>query len=103
MPRTLPSPSGKFVVLFVTLLFLASAILLYASTGVITSFNPLGAIRADAAGINATGTVVGTWIDSQNVSHGYMRTLSTVVTVLDDPDDSTQSNECTFIYGINDL
>jgi hypothetical protein len=102
MPRTLSS-AGKFVVLSVILLFLASAILLYASTGVITSFNPPGAIRADAAGINAAGTVVGTWTDSQNVLHGYIRNLSSVVTVVDDPDAGTQSNEGTFIFGINDL
>jgi hypothetical protein len=39
--------------------------------GEITSFNPFGAVSSFASGVNALGTVVGTYTDSGGMTHGY--------------------------------
>src|ERR1700685_726004 len=39
--------------------------------GEITSFNPFGAVSSFASGVNAFGTVVGTYTDSGGMTHGY--------------------------------
>jgi hypothetical protein len=44
------------------------------SHGGFTSFDPPGAILSDAAGINPPGVIVGIFVDSANVVHGYIRT-----------------------------
>jgi hypothetical protein len=103
MPRSSPSPSGKFVFLLVTLLFLASAILLYASTGVIVSFGVPDATVSYVYAINASGTISGTSIDSQSVAHGFLRDASSNFTSIDEPDADTQPNRGTDVTGINDM
>lgn len=103
MHRTAIFFSLKLGVPAVTLFVLASVILLYAATGVITSFSPAGAIWTNVSGINVNGTIAGNWDDSNNVRHGYLRSLSTVVITVDEPDAGTQPNDGTDISGINDL
>lgn len=39
--------------------------------GVITSFNPFGAVSSFASAVNPSGTVVGIYTDSGGVTHGY--------------------------------
>ena len=100
-------PSGSFskksVVAVVTLVILAS-VLLYAATGAITSFTVPGATYVDTVGINASGMIAGNWIDRQNVRHAYLLNSSTgALTIVDEPLAGTESNDGTFIFGINDL
>jgi hypothetical protein len=98
-----PRSFRKSVIALVSLFFLASA-LLYAGAGGITSFTIPGATYVDTTGINAAGTIIGLWIDRQNVRHGYiLNSVTGIITVVDEPDAGTQSNDGTFIYGINDL
>jgi hypothetical protein len=44
------------------------------SRGVFTSFDFPGAIFTDAAGVNPGGIIVGVYVDSTNVVHGFIRT-----------------------------
>lgn len=82
---------------------LGSIILLYAATGVISSFSPAGAVWTDVAAINVDGIVAGNWDDANQVRHGYLRGLSTVIITVDEPDAGTQPNDVTDITGLNDL
>jgi hypothetical protein len=101
--RASSSFSAKFVMAAVALLSVAS-VFLYAATGTITSYTVPGATYVDTFGINSSGMVAGNWIDRQNVRHAYLLNSSTgAVTVVDEPEAGTQSNDGTFIFGINDL
>ncbi|MGA8432408.1 MAG: hypothetical protein WB729_21455 [Candidatus Sulfotelmatobacter sp.] len=93
MPRTL----SFFAVALI------STILLYAATGTISSFNPQGSTWADPTGINLGGVIAGNWIDSTGLRHGYLRSLSGTVAIVDEPDAGTLPNDGTWIFGINDV
>ena len=41
---------------------------------VFTSFDFPGAVFTDAAGINPAGIIVGIYVDSTNIVHGFIRT-----------------------------
>jgi hypothetical protein len=92
-----------FIVPAVTVLVLASTLLLYAATGVITSFSIPGAKNVLVAGINASGSIAGFWDDSNNVRHGFLRSPTNAVTIVDEPEAGNQPNAATVIAGINDL
>jgi len=92
---------ARHVCLIATAL-LIYAVLLTAATGIIVSFTPAGSVHSEATGINLAGTVAGNFVDGGGVIHGYLRSSSSTVTVVDEPAAGTQANDGTWIFGIND-
>ena len=66
-------------------------------------FAPTGAISTQATGINATGTVVGWYFDSQTSGHGFLRDSSGNITTFDVPGTSSGYWQGTFAWAINDV
>jgi hypothetical protein len=66
--------------------------------GRITIFNGLGAVQTFGWSINDSGTVAGYYVDTNNISHGLLRTASGEMTTFDAPGAGKQS---TFNPNIN--
>jgi hypothetical protein len=56
--------------------------------GTLTSFDPVGSVDTQPAGINPVGEISGTYYDANHVSHGFLRDLDGAITSFDDPDSS---------------
>jgi hypothetical protein len=56
-----------------------------APDGAIATFDPDGSINTNAAGINALGTVTGTYDDSSDYAHGFERAPGGAITTFDVP------------------
>jgi hypothetical protein len=72
----------------------------------IVKFNAPGAGTSSGQGtqpfgIVADGTILGVYIDSSNVYHGFLRSPTAVITTIDDPDAGTASGQGTYPSGIN--
>jgi len=65
---------------------------------VITLNDPLGANETDALGINDKGQIVGTYVDSNGVEHGFLYSNG-IYTTLNDP---LAGSKGTVAFGIND-
>lgn len=68
-----------------------------AAAATFTTFVVNGATETFPAAIDATNDVAGTWYDSQQVPHGFLRTADGTITTFD-PTGSTQ----THVYAMND-
>jgi hypothetical protein len=71
----------------------------------ITTFDAPGAGTAAGQGtigyeVTAAGTIMGYYIDSGNVAHGYLRSRSGAFTTLDAPGAGTSGGQGTFAYSI---
>jgi hypothetical protein len=55
------------------------------SSGSISSFAAINSVTTNPLGINAVGTITGTYIDAQNEFHGFVRVASGQITEFDVP------------------
>ncbi len=61
-----------------------------------TSFDPPGSTRTQPYAINERGDIAGYYTDSNNVSHGFLRTVNGTITAFDPP-----VSTATYAIGIN--
>jgi hypothetical protein len=76
-----------------------------AKEAIITTFDAPGAGTAAGQGtigyeVTAAGTIIGYYIDSGNVAHGYLRSRSGAFTTFDAPGAGTSAGQGTFAYSI---
>jgi hypothetical protein len=75
----------------------------YAAPPAIATFDPPGFVQSTRiGGINAAGTVAGTYIATIDVAHGFIRTSDGTFQTIDLPQAGTESDRGTFVTGIND-
>src|SRR5215831_12155095 len=68
----------------------------------IITFDAPGAVNGtEVAGINPGGLIAGSYIDANNVFHGYVRAKDGTFTTYDAPGAGTGSGQGTFTNGIN--
>src|SRR5271170_2558488 len=72
----------------------------------VTTFDDSGAGTVPASGtvgvsIDAAGDVVGSYVDNNNVSHGFLRTANGTITNFDAPNAGSNNTEGTFAFGID--
>ncbi len=97
-------PSGAIALLVAVMaIVLFSSSPARAATGRITNFDPPGSVNSSPAAINLGGVIVGTFTDTQNLRHGFMRDAAGVITVLDAPGAGTAGGQGTSAFSINDL
>jgi hypothetical protein len=83
---------------------LGLAVALNALTGQIISFQPAGSTHLNVWGINAGGTIAGTWTDINGVAHGFLRDFTSGdISTVDEPDAGNLKNQGTYILALNDL
>jgi hypothetical protein len=84
---------------------LAPAHFLSAQQLTFTTFDPPGSTSTTPTGMNASGTIVGSYLDAHSVSHGFVRTPDGNMQTLDAPGWGTSSSAPvvgTYLTGISD-
>lgn len=100
-------PSARKRAILVSLLCTAGLNLSgYAEKAKLIAFDVPGAGTAAGqgtfpAGINPFGVIAGYYIDSGNVSHGFLRSPDGKLTTFDDPDATVQAGGGTIVVGMN--
>lgn len=69
--------------------------------GDITTFTAQGQTNSSCMGINASGTIVGSYTDNNQVTHGFLRSASGTTTTFDAPGVGTDPGYGTFPAAIN--
>ncbi len=74
---------------------------LAASPATITSYEIPGAVSVSMSGIDAAGLIVGSYLDSNRVSHGFTRDAAGVLTIIDAPGAGTATGQGTYTAGVS--